>query len=61
MISRSASTKSESAWRSNIEERALMIPETLIRCFVNPAALDPTVEFYKSLFGGEQSLRRRHG
>jgi hypothetical protein len=38
-----------------------MIPETLIRCFVNPAALDPTVEFYKSLFGGEQSLRRRHG
>jgi glyoxalase/bleomycin resistance protein/dioxygenase superfamily protein len=34
-----------------------MILETFIRCFVNPDALDATVEFYKSLLGGEESLR----
>src|ERR1700751_1663307 len=34
-----------------------MILETFIRCFVNGDALDATVEFYKSLLGGEESLR----
>ena len=34
-----------------------MILETFIRCFVNADALDATVEFYKSLLGGEESLR----
>ena len=34
-----------------------MILETFIRCFVNAGALDATVEFYKSLLGGEESLR----
>ena len=34
-----------------------MILETFIRCFVNGEALDATVEFYKSLLAGEESLR----
>jgi predicted enzyme related to lactoylglutathione lyase len=34
-----------------------MILETFIRCFVDPDALDATVEFYESLLGGEESLR----
>jgi hypothetical protein len=34
-----------------------MILETFIRCFVNADALDRTVEFYKALLGGEESLR----
>ena len=34
-----------------------MILETFIRCFVDPDALDATVEFYKSLLHGEESLR----
>ena len=34
-----------------------MILETFIRCFVDADALDATVEFYKSLLGGEESLR----
>jgi len=34
-----------------------MILETFIRCFVDADALDATVDFYKSLLGGEESLR----
>jgi predicted enzyme related to lactoylglutathione lyase len=34
-----------------------MILETFIRCFVDADGLDATVEFYKSLLGGEESLR----
>jgi predicted enzyme related to lactoylglutathione lyase len=50
--------KSEGAWRWNIRGwREPMILETFIRCFVNPDALDATVAFYKSLLGGEESLR----
>jgi hypothetical protein len=34
-----------------------MILETYLRCFVDAAALDATVAFYKALLGGEQTLR----
>jgi predicted enzyme related to lactoylglutathione lyase len=34
-----------------------MILETFIRCFVNLDALDATVDFYKSLLAGKESLR----
>jgi predicted enzyme related to lactoylglutathione lyase len=34
-----------------------MILETFVRCFVNSDGLDRTVDFYKALLGGEESLR----
>src|SRR5215471_20249664 len=34
-----------------------MVLETFIRTFVDPDALDSTVDFYKALLAGEESLR----
>jgi len=34
-----------------------MILESFVRCFVNSDALDSTVEFYKTLLDGKESLR----